>query len=225
MIGLSFVAFVDILGFGEMVVADCESATPGELYLPKLKSAIHEALAHAQSVDAKISQFSDSIVVSSPFKADPEAFSEFLSLVRGFQSLLYKNGMLCRGGVSHGRHFHDETLLFSQALIEAYKLESQIARDPRIIISPETISLLFPSDIDLEGVLRYSDGQFFIDYLQNLDLETIQSIMHTHRPMLNSSNSNVRAKIAWLFKYANFSFPDFPIPDEISIRKCSNKPL
>lgn len=221
MIGLSFVAFVDILGFGEMVIADCESAIPGNKYLPSLRSAIHTALSHATSVDAKITQFSDSIVVSSPFSVNCSEFENFLELVRALQGLLFSAGILCRGGVSHGRHFHDETLLFSQGLIEAYRLESQVANDPRIVVSFETLDLLYPNGANHSVIMRDADNEPFLDYLSVLNSDEVESVIETMRPRLDTSSARVRSKTAWLIRYAHFCHPKIKMPDTITLRRTA----
>lgn len=219
MIGLSFVAFLDILGFSQMVISDCESANPGEKFLLKLKSAIHEALSQATEADAKIVQFSDSIVVSSLFKPCPQTFISFCNFVNNLQSVLFQNDILCRGGVCHGRHFHDETILFSQTLIDSYKIESSIAINPRVVLSRETIDLIFPNGPKNLPVLLDSDGNYFLDYFSNLDSLKISSCLQNHEPILRSEESSAKSKIAWLFRYANFHDPSFNVPDSICLRR------
>ncbi|MBM6576463.1 hypothetical protein KCP91_08760 [Microvirga sp. SRT01] len=222
MIGLSFVAFVDILGFGEMVVADYENAAPGTTYLPSLKAAIHTALASATSINSKITQFSDSIVVSSPFSTSCEEFEQHLRLVRDLQSLLFNAGILCRGGISHGRHFHDETLLFSQGLIDAYRLKSQVATDPRIVVSGETLDLLYPTGAKLDFLIRDVDNEAFLDYLGHLDGNHVSGILEKFRPSLTKSSPRVRSKTAWLYRYANFCHEEIMLPELITMRRSNN---
>jgi hypothetical protein len=219
LIGLSFVAFIDILGFGQMVVTDCESAKPGEKYLPALKSAIHTVLAAAETVSARITQFSDSIVISLPFSTDPNVFASFLSLCADLQRILFRAEILCRGGVSHGRHFHDETILFSQGLIDAYALESQKARDPRVLVSKETLDLIFSNNGLPESLIKDSDDQYFLDYMSGIELGDLQPIMERYRPQLASGSVSVRSKLAWLFRYAHFSHAEIQIPEELAMRR------
>jgi hypothetical protein len=220
LIGLSFVAFVDILGFGDMVLRDCESATPGEIHLPNLKAAIHSSLGSAEAVEARITQFSDSIVIASPFYAQQDKLLAFLSLVADLQRSLFDRDILCRGGVSHGRHFHDDILLFSQGLIEAYRLESHVAQDPRIVVSTETIDLLFPDGIKENVVLLDADGVSFLNFLRESSREEIEERLASFRHNLTSENSRIRGKTAWVFRYANHLYPEIILPAEITMRAC-----
>ncbi|NYT40937.1 hypothetical protein HZY97_09240 [Sphingomonas sp. R-74633] len=218
MISFSFVGFIDILGFSDLVIRDCESAAPGEMHLPSLKSAIHAALAIAEAAEARISQFSDSIVVAAPFYPEAGKLEQFLVLSKELQANLFKAGILCRGGVSHGRHFHDETILFSQGLIEAYQLESAVARNPRIIISLDTLDLIYPSGKISDILLLDDDGLPFIDFASGISEAELNDIMLKFRPMLKTENASIRSKIAWLFRYINFCFPAIDLPEEIQMR-------
>lgn len=218
MIGLSYVAFIDILGFTEMVIRDCESANPGSIYLPRLKSAIHRALADADTVNAKIVQFSDSIIVSSDFKPDVETFADFVSLVASLQRILFENGILCRGGVSHGRHFSDETLVFSQALIDAYRLETATAKSPRIVVSKDTVALLYRERVTCDLLLLDEDGEFFIDFMTPIGFDCAQLVLSGLLAELSKQSASVRSKVSWLCKYAHFLWPQFQMPENMQFQ-------
>lgn len=216
---LSFVAFIDILGFGQMVERDCFSAQPGELHLPSLRTALTQAQDGIKNV--RITQFSDSIILAAPFSKEEDDFCKFIDTVASLQASLFSSGILVRGGVSHGQHFHDEVLLFSQALIEAYHLESSLARDPRILISSETLSLLYPKINYPKQIICDRDGHYFIDYMELLDEPAVRSTIQRLAPDLKSGNGNVRSKIAWVFEYASFAKKGLEMPVELAMRRVN----
>lgn len=66
-----------------------------------------------------------------------------------------------RGGISSGWCYHEDSIVFGQAMIDAYELESQVAHVPRIVFSDEVAELL--SEFDREHhVGRYADGVSYL---------------------------------------------------------------
>lgn len=200
-----FVAFIDILGFSEMVRADCESSGP-----PKHLESLYDAHTRAsqllsQDIEAGLTQFSDSIVFSRPF--DLGALGGFLRAVATLQRSLLLDGFLCRGGVTFGRHFVKDRFLFSMGLIDAYYLESSQARYPRIVVSENLLQLASPTVSLTElPILREEDGVVFVDYL-NADAAVptdvlVRSIKST---LLASSHAgpSVQEKLRWLARYSD----------------------
>ncbi len=59
-----------------------------------------------------------------------------------YLSLTFANNrLLLRGGIARGRHFHSEDMVFSEALVEAYELESKIAKYPRTLVADSVAAL------------------------------------------------------------------------------------
>jgi len=52
---------------------------------------------------------------------------------------MLKLGLLIRGGVAIGNIFHDDHIIFGVGVNEAYRLESTVARYPRVILSKAAI--------------------------------------------------------------------------------------
>jgi hypothetical protein len=214
-----YVAFLDILGFKAMV--ESEANGNNGIYLNKLFKCHIEAKAIFDANTLTTIQFSDSIVISEPYNA--KSFTRFVKAIAKYQRLLLNEGLLCRGGIAVNRHFSNGAFTFSAGLIDAYKVESETARFPRVVISPDVIDLVFPmKDIPPELILE-DDGQYFIDYLgitKHTDLviltNKIQEIVMSLR---RSKSSSVREKGIWLASYsdavlnskfteAKFSFSD-----------------
>lgn len=199
-----FVAFLDILGFSEMVRADAESPSAPQ-FLRKLLDVQRETVSSvASEAGFDVNQFSDSVVIALPF--DKPNFGRFLGVVAGFQFRLFSEGLLCRGGITHGKHFASGSFVFSAGLVEAYFIERDVARYPRIAVSQDLLDLLFSSrrigsDYPL---LRERDGSVFVDFLRGTDLE--QAYHHVAK-ILEANKScerGVREKLAWLSEYFDY---------------------
>lgn len=199
-----FVAFLDILGFKEMV----ESDTKGQnnVYLSKLFKC-HQSAAQIfhDAPDCQISQFSDSIVISKPFAA--ESFERFAVRIAQYQQLLLNEHMLCRGGIAVNKHFSNGSFTFSAGLIEAYRVESKTARYPRVVVSPEVMELIFPDKVVPPSILVLEDdGLYFVDYIgadlrKHRQLRT--SVTTVVTSLLMSPDSAVREKGLWLAAYSD----------------------
>lgn len=160
------VAFIDILGFKEIVRKSERS--------PRLLKTIYESLGflkkrelpekwNLQLVEIEedaqkrgiedfdiayrtfSSAFSDSIVVSVIIddKNIHASFSTLLANLAFVGSKFVMDGILIRGGITIGKIIHTETgIVFGQGLIDAYNLETRSAKYPRIILSDKLISKL-----------------------------------------------------------------------------------
>jgi hypothetical protein len=200
-----FVAFLDVLGFSEMVRADTENESQD--YLARLFRC-HQSAANIFSdhPDCAITQFSDSIVVSKPYNAG--AFQWFAKRVAEYQRLLLDEGLLCRGGVAVNKHFSNGSFTFSAGLIVAYQVESKSARYPRVVISRDVLDLVFPNIAKTPRYLiEEDDGLFFIDYLgltkNSRPQKLVKSVETVVQTLLRNSDSSVREKGLWLAAYAD----------------------
>ena len=159
------VAFIDILGFKEIVKQSEKEPSKVELlysvlnYLKNweisknwdLKLVEIEEDAQKRGVEnfdirgkTNSTSFSDSIVVS--VKVDNnlnEMASTLIVNLANIGAILFEQGILFRGGLTIGNIIHNENgTVFGQGLIDAYKLESSFAKYPRIILSDKLISKL-----------------------------------------------------------------------------------
>jgi hypothetical protein len=105
--------------------------------------SLHERIAKSSpKYPIRTTWFSDnigaSVIIDGP---EPEQKKvrvlQLLRLLAGIQVFyLRKFGILCRGGVAVGLCFHDESIIFGPALVEAYGLE-QMAGSPRIAVTSD----------------------------------------------------------------------------------------
>ncbi len=125
------------------------------------------------SYGKKVTQFSDSLLISFPITSDGELWNTLADLQLLIINLVNRN-MLCRGAITIGKLYHDK-YVFGPALIEAYKLESKVAYYPRVILGEKVIEagknahyfIHTPEEEEdyIKSLLdQDEDGLYFIDY-------------------------------------------------------------
>jgi hypothetical protein len=200
-----FVAFLDLLGFKEMVEADLRAAHQDNL--AKLFRCHQSAgVVFRDKVNCSVIQFSDSIVISMPYSAGE--FEWFVSRVADYQRLLLDEHLLCRGGIAVNKHFSNGSFTFSAGLIEAYRVESKVARYPRVVVSPDVLDLVFPNMSNTpRHLIMEDDGLYFVDYIgltkrkrpRQMEI-TLQSVV---KNLSANKNPSVREKGLWLAAYSD----------------------
>ena len=151
----SLVAFIDILGFRNHI--DNYYSGKDTKFLQVLKTAMKDAETFAIDysknylkqfkIKFTFRQFSDCICITMPLKqklshTNLTLLGSFVNVVRTYQLILLVNEIYVRGGVSIGGHFENSNMIFSEGIVKAYKLESQKAIYPRIILDEELLKLL-----------------------------------------------------------------------------------
>jgi len=208
MLDYHFIAFLDILGYSNMVKSDLEGPAGEEKYYQKLLQLQKETNGlKYENLDFTLIQFSDSIIISAPYK--PNTFHSFSKLIAEYQFKLLMNKISIRGGITFGKHFFEEDFLFSSALIDAYNIESKLARYPRIIVSDDLYELLYSNKVNLEYI-TFDNNYKIIDFLHNalLDNDNIEILNEIITKLENNKSETVSEKGLWLKEYLNYKLPD-----------------
>jgi hypothetical protein len=183
---------------------------------------------------AKLTVASDSVFFSISFAEfaahGPKYDSAWACLaaiesVYALQRYLLKRGVLTRGGLCIGPLLHDDHVIFGPGLVAAYRLESQLALYPRVIVDPAAFERIATARDEEHFLFRHRvealtrrdrDGLIFIDYLnynamsiENTPLlaELFQAIRNNIQNALDASRQDPRVfqKVAWLASYFNES--------------------
>src|ERR1044072_420286 len=117
------VFFVDILGFRDSIHSQ-ECKNIGEV-LTFIQRFYEDEIKGVYAKAKEITFFSDSIIISFPISLslEQDLFEAFNDLQLLLINLLSK-GVFLRGAVSFGDLYHDKTLMFGPAFLEAYDCET-----------------------------------------------------------------------------------------------------
>jgi len=217
------VAFIDILGFSEIVkeskdntdkinliysvlnyLKDWEASENWDLKLIEIEEDAQKKGVESFNITGKTNStsFSDSIVVS--VKVDNnvnEMTSTLIANLAYIGAILIEQGILFRGGLTIGNIIHNEFgTVFGQGLIDAYLLESNLAKFPRIIMSDKLIRQLnYPLETKRnrfpyhQYINRFEDGCVGIH--QMIYYQVIQNSTEISKDKLLESLDKIRKVI------------------------------
>ncbi|UAY53202.1 hypothetical protein [Ferruginibacter albus] len=218
----NFVAYLDVLGFSELVNSK-NSAADLDSYFSKITDELEDIRQTDPSNKIQSLLISDSIILIAPKGLD--GLKLLINTVRRIQSALVWRKIILRGGISFGEVFYDEThnIIVGKGYIKAYKLET-LATYPRVIIDPAIIKLVAEDKVAflkaVNGTLEYNDKRkvyvpsefskiqedgIFVDYsnktIRNNDInnniksvyEVIKNNLYTHQGLFQ--------KYIWLRDY------------------------
>ncbi|MDD1505398.1 hypothetical protein PVA17_22000 [Lysinibacillus sp. CNPSo 3705] len=220
------IAFIDILGFQEHVTRSETDANHSErlhnalAYLSSIKTDNYKGAYPQNDLGREVSVFSDSIVISYPLTFKSASFYLLLDIIH-IQLDMMNAGILVRGGVTVGKLYHSDGVVYGPAMNEAYQIESKYAIYPRVVVEKKVIiegvkNSLHDPLLELEyikGLIKEDeDHQFFIDYIsqwQEIDDEEsyLYALDVTKDLVVNEiqkqTNPNILLKYNWLKRYYN----------------------
>jgi len=228
----SVVAFVDILGYKELITYSNNSQGT----LDKLHAALqkgHQLIDPSEKnpVIIKLGKkdryairaFTDNVVIGYPIKDDAEVeLGSIFTHLSYFQMALTMEGFFIRGAISIGELYMDDITVFGDGLIEAYEGEKSLARDPRIILTESALKSVnqhlsyYGHKVhapQVRELLKDADGQIFINYLSTLYPEQgylYLEELSIHKKAIEDklsyymSNPPVWHKYLWSANYHNY---------------------
>jgi hypothetical protein len=195
-----FVLYIDLLGTSDAANNWNEEKIPPLIDLLSeisnsraafdIKGNAREDGSYAIDITPDVSTFSDHIVASYPTYIIEEARDihsqlpdlmldmvlERVQKIVGIIAIKALNiGLLIRGGLTIGKLYHSEGVVFGEGMVDAYKLESRVAIYPRIVVSPRIYSLIPQSNKKLLAtmsaakLLKDRDGIWHLNYFSRLD--------------------------------------------------------
>ena len=218
-----YVLFIDILGFSDMVMKSTKDSDKfSDLYKTLQHVKGYAEIIRASEVtnagNIEISIFSDCVAISTIDTTKGLGF--MVAMASMIYSDFFHHGVMARGGLSKGKIYHSQGVIFGEGLVNAYTIESKSAIYPRIVIDDKVLSDLDKNhnSLDPRGTLRFED----FDGLQCLNLlnpsliksNPIRTELITNgsymekgrnavRNSLNSKNLSIRSKALWMKKYYN----------------------
>lgn len=171
---LRYCAFLDILGFKELVERSLTSS--------KILKEIFSILRTAQTIrwrghhfshgdsSLKVTSFSDCIVAST--ELSPSGLKSVMTLAEAFTADVLHLGAFTRGGITSGHLIHTRDEVFGPALNEAYRMESKEAIVPRIILDKSVasdLSIAGQYEYDFQDTCRIDvDGRMYVNVFREL---------------------------------------------------------
>lgn len=214
------VVFVDVLGWGSLVETSARVGKGTKKALAKINEAAelisflreyaknHNDLTVLIPGDAsasdnhnvQVSHFSDTFVMSAPL--GHWADEPITSVVEQVCLMLLSRGMYFRGAIVVGMVQHRGDVLFGPAVQEAYVIERDVAKYPRIVVTPEARRHLRPECV----VQRDHDALDFLDVLAQLKAENLDWLMRRRGEVAaklrrDRRNLGLVEKHGWLLNY------------------------
>ncbi|MFI2133040.1 hypothetical protein ACH434_23775 [Lysinibacillus fusiformis] len=222
--GQYMVAFIDILGFRNIV-------QKSENEIEYFKKILHatQIIEHLVGYNdekqknkerfVEMVQFSDSLVISMPYNGIYTLRKIIMDLDLVQKIIARDVGIMLRGGLTYGKLYHKGNISFGPAFVDAYQLESKVAKTPRIIIDPK---LLEPSGDDVNQCMLHSiiqstlkkdvDGYYFINFLGGdfagptapevaEKLKKYAELELSNITEVNEQNESIKAKMIWMLDY------------------------
>jgi hypothetical protein len=229
----SVFVLMDILGYSDLMLQS-QSANQQQPALRDLHSALSASRNRLESqalfsISRKdfyaLKSFTDNIVIGWPVHSDAQAeFGIAFPRLAEFQFNMAIRGYFVRGAVSVGPAYVDDVAVFGDALVQAYKGESILARDPRIIFTDSAVRaverhLKYYSQAanapHVRDILKDADGQWFLNYLESVliaedQLGPFYDELMLHKSAVekklseHTSNPEIWAKYAWVAGYHNY---------------------
>jgi hypothetical protein len=172
-----YCAFVDILGFRELVSHLGSDISKVESLRHTLATVHQQPLQAGPSLfldtDFRTQSISDAVVIS--VAANIGGLSELLHSLEVLTIRLLVDGYFIRGAVVKGRLYHDENMAFGEALVKAYQCEANIVRYPRIMVLSDVVvdtrQLDHLPNVFGTSFKQADDGPMFLHVLRKMQAE------------------------------------------------------
>lgn len=226
-----YCAFIDILGFTELI-ADIRRGSVGFEVVRDVMHGMHaprKFQENAGFADFRATTISDAIALSTSLSVT--GLAVLIDTVSSLALGALEAGYFVRGGLCRGFLYHDKDTVFGEALIAAYRLESSVARYPRIMVTKQVYDEALASNVKsyfLTHLAQADDGPYFVDVLEDhrnalaiIDAgaappEIVKSRLASIAKMRDqierrlaeaADNPNHFEKAQWFARYWNRAFP------------------
>jgi hypothetical protein len=231
----SVVAFLDVLGFQEIARA-AERAGAAQDLLCRLRTALTDAHQHLDDSTlpgsdlwpsrlSVVKAFTDNIVIGYPIRTNAESeLGSMMRQVSWYQFSMVLAGFFVRGAISIGDLFVDDLMVFGDGLLDAHHGEANLARDPRIILTPSAVEAIRehiryyqePSSApQCDDLVQDADGQWFVNYLDVVicavpEHAPFYDELRKHKEIVEGrlvefrSQPSIFSKYAWVAGYHNW---------------------
>ena len=211
-----YCAFVDILGFASLV-----EGLSGEkiAFLKELLRTLHSpwtARGTHKGASFRAQSISDAVALSAAVNGP--GLRHICSSLRSLALDLLKMGYFVRGALVQGRLYHDDRMVFGEALISAIRLEREIVRFPRVMVT-SAVAVEIQQDSEKYGegiIIQGDDGPYYLHVLRDLsslpvgNVDLFITIRNQIQRRFDEAVDNPRhfEKVQWFANYWNATMPD-----------------
>lgn len=219
----SIVCFVDFLGMRNAIESNSAKT------LASIKEIYSNAFLRCNNDNKDLYKcpirtkiFSDNIVFSCEIIDDEathtlQCLYKIIHMAKYIQLFALQMGFLIRGAITIGDFYIDDMLVWGNALVDTYNLESNVAIFPRIIFSEKILNIWqqyagldFSSRMNNLAIYPDEDGIHYINYLKSYSRGydgILQTINNSHKDISKKyffeKDIKVRQKYAWHLSYLN----------------------
>jgi len=200
-----FIAYLDILGYEQLIKEDGGAIKIAKKIDANIKGIIlSQSIFGEKEMKFNIKVFSDNFIICSETRGDI-----VFILANILQINLATDGIFINGSICYGTLLFNDNFICGQGIIDAYKIQSEIAIFPRIIVDD---SFILKARNTWQGkIKRDFDGYAFVDYLRTimgLEMEVIEFLsIHSYQIdmniMFHALNPRVLQKYQWCKNYHN----------------------
>jgi hypothetical protein len=166
-----YCAFVDILGFRGLIDRLSHGETPFAA-LRTLLRRVHSTDAGEEHdlgrTDFRAQSISDAVAIST--KPSDHGLAQLFAALERLTLDLLVQGFFVRGAVVKRPLYHDDHMVFGEALVQAYRVESEVACFPRIVVTREVRDDIIVYQMQKETSLTMKDLQQSDDGPMHLDV-------------------------------------------------------
>jgi len=173
--GERYCAYLDILGFRELIANLRNGAVQFETIrdlLRQIRSPYDPEIIDFEHCDFRIQSISYAVALFT--KRTIPGLLMLCAALRELTLASLRAGYFTRGALCKGLLYHDETMVFGEALVKAYRLESEIVRFPRIMLTKDVVDDALLSDRKddfAEHIKQADDGPYFLHVLWRLRMK------------------------------------------------------
>lgn len=212
------IAFIDVLGTTNMICSDNQNDALNlmhNLYSFFTRTMLEIAIPENKDLQFKI--FSDNIIIAKKLSLDEKQRRKdikcLLMATSHFQcdSVGGGVGYLVRGGITIGKLYIDDTMVFGKALVDAYNMECKIAIYPRIVIDSKTMIEIKKYNELEEFIQQDFDDMHFLNYLsiwQYCGESLSEGFEKIKRRSLHKLNERVIQNLNWHKNFINKQLED-----------------
>ncbi len=131
-----WVCYLDVLGFSESVIK-AESSIDERLLLARIQKILRNENLKNESSDIRVTQFSDSLVMSVTRNANSLLF--MIKISRLMTGTMLREGFLTRGGIAGGAFVHTDEAMFGTPLVCIVKNFDRSGEFPHLRFSDEVV--------------------------------------------------------------------------------------